>query len=133
MSTLFPRQMFLLDLACQPLHEWRGVAGVFLVGTTMQPRDGRSPRDVDVRMILTDRAYDRLAKAIRPEGIAFLGIAVGQYLAALSSLPVDFQIQRMTEATATHTGPRNPLGLRSMANFAGDTPVTGTSEGATSA
>ncbi len=113
--------MFLLDTACAPMLEWAGRGGVYLVGTAAQPRvEGQAPRDVDVRMILTDKRHDRLAAAIGAEGIAFLGIAIGQYLASLTGLPIDFQIQRRTEANALHQGTRNALGHRAMANYLGD-------------
>ena len=119
MSALSPRQMFLLDSACQPLMEvfdW----STYLVGTAMEPRDGKPPRDIDVRTIVADKQYDRLKKAIGQKGIAFLGIAIGQYLASLTGLPIDYQLQRMTEANALHDGMRNPLGHRNLDNYKGD-------------
>lgn len=97
-----------------------GVMGVYLVGTAMEARGDRAPRDIDVRMILTDKTYDRLMKALGSEGIAFMGLAYGQYLHSLTDLPIDFQVQRMTDANNLHRGPRNPLGHRSMANYRGD-------------
>jgi len=121
MSTLNPRQMFLLDNACAPMLEPDGVMGVYLVGTAMEPRGDRAPRDIDVRMILTDKMYDRLLKALGSEGIAFMGLAYGQYLASLTQLPIDFQVQRMTEANSLHPHPRNPLGHRNMRSYRGDT------------
>jgi hypothetical protein len=111
--------MYLLDSACQPLMEVFGWA-TYLVGTAMEPRDGKPPRDIDVRTIVDDKQYDRLRKAIRPKGIAFLGIAIGQYLASLTGLPIDYQLQRMTEANALHNGQRNPLGHRNLDNYKGD-------------
>ena len=120
MSTLSPRQMFLLDNSCAPMREQKGVIGVYLVGTAMGPRDGHPPRDIDVRMIVGDKAFDLLERAIGRDGISFMGIAYGQYLASITGLPVDFQVQRMTESNAQHKGPRNPLGRRSMASYQGD-------------
>jgi hypothetical protein len=124
MSALSPRQMFLLDLACQPLSEAFDSDGhAYLVGTAMQPRDGKPPRDIDVRFIMGDKKHDQLRKAIGYDGIAFLGLAIGQYLASLTGLPIDFQIQRQTEANHHHPGGmRNPLGHRNLANFKGDSP-----------
>jgi hypothetical protein len=119
MSALSPRQMFLLDSACQPLIEVFDWA-TYLVGTAMEPRDGKPPRDIDVRTIVADEQYDILKKAIGQKGIAFLGIAIGQYLASLTGLPIDYQLQRMTEANALHNGMRNPLGHRNLANYLGD-------------
>jgi hypothetical protein len=118
-SAFSPRQMFLLDSACQPLMEVFGWS-TFLVGTAMQPRDGKAPRDIDVRTIAEDKQYDRLKKAIGRKGIAFLGIAIGQYLASLTGLPIDYQIQRRTEANELHHGTRNPLGHRNLGNYIGD-------------
>jgi hypothetical protein len=120
-TALSPRQMFLLDVACAPMLEWVGRGGIYLVGTAAAGRvQGQTPRDVDVRMILPDKRHDRLRKAIGAEGIAFLGIAIGQYLASITGLPIDFQIQRQTEANALHKGTRNALGHRSMGNYRGD-------------
>lgn len=119
MSALSPRQMFLLDMACRPVSDALD-GGVYMVGTATE----RGPyRDVDVRAIMRDKRYDRLERAIGGEGIAFLGLAIGQYLASLTGLPIDFQVQRMTEANAHHGDKmRNPMGKRSMRSFAGDAP-----------
>lgn len=120
MSALSPRQMFLLDEACKPLAE--GFQDTpYLVGTAF---DRKEFRDVDVRMILPDKRYARLLKAIDREGIIFLGLAIGEYLAARTGLPIDFQIQQQTAANKHHGGnPRNPLGLRELWNYRGDAPV----------
>lgn len=122
MSALSPRQMFLLDLACKPIAE--AFSAPYLVGTAVQRQDYR---DVDVRLILGDDEYDALADAM-PQGtrsLAFLGLAVGQYLASLTDLPIDFQFQRQTEANERHCldsggTSRNPMGVRSLGNFRGD-------------
>jgi hypothetical protein len=111
--------MFLLDSACSPIWDAFG-RGVYLVGTATERGQYR---DVDVRAIMADKKHDRLEKAIGGDGIAFLGIAIGQYLASLTGLPIDFQIQRQTEANHHHPNKtRNPLGTRSMLNFQGDAP-----------
>lgn len=120
MSSLSPRQMFLLDLACQPLNDGLGDFGCYLVGSAAAPRGTVEPRDVDVRFIMSDKRHDRLVRAIGRDGVAFLGISIGQYLASLTGLPIDFQIQRQTEANALHDGIRNPLGHRGLSNFRGD-------------
>jgi hypothetical protein len=112
--------MFLLDQACKPVNEAFGDFGCYLVGTASE----RQPyRDVDVRFIMTDKQFDRLEKAVKPRGVAFLGIAIGQHLASLTGLPIDFQIQRQTEANHHHGSKRrNPLGGRSLDNYEGDSP-----------
>lgn len=117
MSAFSPRQMFLLDHACKPLHEAFDCLGVFLVGTAATRQ---SYRDVDVRMMLTDKTYDRMLKVMSVEGMAFLGLAIGQYLASMTGLPIDFQIQRQTQANEHHAGTRNPLGLRPLWSYSGD-------------
>lgn len=120
MSALSPRQMFLLDQACKPINEAFGDFGCYLVGTASKRQ---AYRDVDVRFIMTDKQFDRLHKAVKDVGLAFLGLSIGQYLASLTGLPIDFQIQRMTEANHHHPGGfRNPLGHRSLASYVGDAP-----------
>lgn len=116
MSAFSPRQMFLLDLACKPIEE--GIGSTFLVGTSASGR--QEYRDVDVRTILPDDQYDALTDVIAAEGVAFLGLAIGEYLHSLTGLPIDYQIQRQTEANERHTGRRNSLGLRDLSNFRGD-------------
>jgi hypothetical protein len=112
--------MFLLDQACKPINEAFGDYGCYLVGTASERQQYR---DVDVRFIMTDKKFDRLRKAVGPSGLAFLGIAIGQHIASLTSLPIDFQIQRQTEANHHHGDKRrNPLGHRSLANYEGDAP-----------
>jgi hypothetical protein len=110
--------MFLLDLACKPIWETYG-GEVYLVGTANERGEYR---DVDVRLILADKRYDRLRKAIGLDGIALMGLTTGQYLASLTGMPIDFQVQRRTEANEKHGRPktRNPIGLRSMLSFRGD-------------
>jgi len=50
-----------------------------------------------------------------------MGLTTGQYIASLTGMPIDFQVQRRTEANEKHPGKmRNPIGLRSMVNFRGD-------------
>lgn len=119
MSALNPRQMFLLDEACKPIAE--AFEPPYLVGTAVKRQDYR---DVDVRLILADKGYRRLRKAIGKRGLAFLGLAIGEYLAARTALPIDFQIQQQTAANHHHPGGmRNPLGLRHLGNYSGDAPL----------
>lgn len=117
MSALSPRQMFLLDEACKPIAE--GLGTPWLVGTS----GVRGPyRDVDVRVMLADKKYKKLQKAIGDEGIYLMGLTMGQYLAERTDLPIDFQIQQMSAANAQHPGGmRNPLGRRTLHSYRGDT------------
>lgn len=121
MSALNPRQMFLLDEACKPIRaafDWHP----YLVGTAAN-HERTTYRDVDVRLMLDEEKYDALSAAIGQDAIAFLGFAIGEYLAARSGLPIDFQLQRLPEANAKHGGkPRNPLGCRDLAEYTGDAP-----------
>lgn len=120
MSAFSPRQMFLLDLACKPISEaFNG--GVYHVGTSAEGR--QEYRDVDVRVMLADKDYDRLVKAIGQDAVNFLSLAVAVYLASQTAMPIDFQFQRTTEANAKHGDKfRNPLGIRPLFVFGGDAP-----------
>lgn len=116
-----PRQTYLLDSACWPLrHEFPGF-GPYLVGSAMTGEKSNGTRDVDVRHIMKDDEYDAMLGALGIRGVRFLGLAIGQYLASLTGLPIDFQFQPQAAANEKHGDkPRNPLGTRSMDHFVGD-------------
>jgi hypothetical protein len=118
-STLSPPVLHRLDQACKPLVEVFGPV-VYLVGS-VQERKAVAGSDVDVRLILPDKKYDRLMFD-RPKGFAtLLDFALGAYLREVTGLPVDFQIQRQTEANARHQGTgRNPIGVRKLTAWIGD-------------
>lgn len=118
MSAFSPRQLFLLDEACKPIREAFGVSP-YLVGTAAD-LERKTYRDVDVRLILDDEKYDALFDAVGTKTMVFLGFAIGEYIAARSGLPIDFQIQRATEANAKHPGIRNPIGRRDLSSYHGD-------------
>lgn len=85
----------------------------YLVGSCLHKRDFR---DVDVRLILEDERYDRMfGTGTETENLnaywSLLCTSISMYLSTVSGLPVDFQIQRMTQANAKHSGPRNALGI----------------------
>lgn len=109
--------LFGLDLACKPIVEAFGESP-YLVGSVQERAAG--PRsDVDVRLILDDDKYDALISS--SELRTMLDIAFSAYLHNSTGLPIDFQIQRRTEANTRHAGKqRNPLGLRSLADWIGD-------------
>lgn len=121
MSNLSPRQLFLLDEACKPIKKAFGHCP-YLVGSAAS-LERKGYRDVDVRLILFDKEYDKLNKAVGQDAIIFLGLSIGEYLASRTGLPIDFQIQRATEANAKHDGHRNALGTRSLSEFRGDAPI----------
>lgn len=116
MSAFSPRQMFALDEACKPISEAFDETP-YLVGTAVSRQEYR---DVDVRLILDDGKYAGLVAVAGPDLVAFLGLAIGEYLAQRTRMPIDFQIQQMTAANERHAGPRNPLGLRTLDNYRGD-------------
>jgi hypothetical protein len=120
-SYLSPHQMRRLDLACAPVRKAFPDYGPYLVGSVLERPDYR---DVDVRVILRDKKFDRMFPKATVHGDAgahddvrwtFLCSAISHWLTDVSGLPVDFQIQRMTEANAyeKYQGKfRNPLGVR---------------------
>lgn len=103
-----------LDLAAYPINRAFGDYP-YLVGSANVRADYR---DVDVRLILKDDAFDGLFKD-RKELWALMCYAMTAWLRAETRLPIDFQIQRMTEANKKYGKEfRNPLGVRDL-NFAG--------------
>ena len=110
-----------LNDACIVVRDtFRGdyVSGIYLVGSSSQRPDFR---DVDVRVILADEEFDRFFAA----GELFWGLfclGVSEHLCRITGLPIDFQVQRMTEANEKYgdagNHPRNPLGHRNR-SFAG--------------
>ncbi len=99
-GNLSPRQMFLLDSACRPLrHEFPGF-GPYLVGSAMTGERSAGLRDVDVRHIMADEDYDAMVGALGVDAVRFLGLAIGQYLASLTGLPIDFQFQQQSAANS---------------------------------
>ena len=107
-----------LDEACAPFLSAFGTHP-YLVGSASQRPDFR---DVDVRLILADDEFDALF-AERKGLWALLSRLGSTYLRARTGLPVDFQVQRQSEANEKFgnlgTTPRNPLGSRSLLDFAG--------------
>jgi hypothetical protein len=122
MSGLYPSMLHRLDLACRPINEaFEDYGyGCFLVGS-VQERTAKPGSDVDVRLILRDKKYDRLMKGTPPGFASLLDFALSAYLRELTGLPIDFQVQRMTEANERHKGmQRNPLGRRRLTDWIGD-------------
>jgi hypothetical protein len=107
-----------LDEACAPFLSAFG-SHPYLVGSVSRRPDFR---DVDVRLILADDEYDVLF-AERKGLWALLSRLGSTYLRARTGLPVDFQVQRQTEANEKFGDlgetPRNPLGSRSLLDYAG--------------
>jgi len=101
-------EFWALDEACKPIRTAFPDFGPYLVGSVMERP---TYRDVDVRLILKDKKYDRLNDA----QWGLLGFIISRHLAAVTGLPIDFQVQRQTEASAAYgEKPRNPLGVREI-------------------
>jgi hypothetical protein len=76
-------------------------------------------------VILPDDEYDHLFPGLKgnPQTNALwclMCCAISEWLAARTGLPIDFQVQRMTEANREFPGRRNALGL-----FVGATVIGG--------
>lgn len=108
---------FKLDVACIPL--WRAFqshGGVYLVGSVLRKPDWR---DVDIRVILDDAEFDRLFPVTDKWGEnaqwKIICISISHYLSSVTGLPIDFQIQRQTQANEQYSRDedhrRNAIGL----------------------
>ena len=110
-------QYFKLDNACRPL--WNALpsgAGIYLVGSVLRKPDWR---DVDIRAILEDAEFDRFFPVVDKwqENALWkiVCISISNYLSSVTDLPIDFQIQRQSQANqkySSHDGHhRNAIGL----------------------
>ena len=92
-------QYFKLDASCIPLQAAFGCFRVYLVGSVLRRPDWR---DVDIRAIIEDAEYDRLFPKTDKWGENALWkivcISISNYLSSVTGLPIDFQIQRQTQA-----------------------------------
>ena len=88
----------------------------YLVGSATETSEYR---DVDIRMIMPDEKYEALFGDIPSNLSAFwslLTVTISEYLQKRTGLPIDFQIQKMSDANKKYpTGVRIPLG-----NFVND-------------
>lgn len=105
LRALTPLDQWRLSVACEPICEWLGTP--YLVGSVWDRRD---PGDIDVRVILADSEFDALF-GTRPGLWSLLCLATATYLQRETGLPIDFQVQRQTEANEKHPGKRSALGL----------------------
>lgn len=126
-------QIYRLDAACAPL--WSAFVGAtYIVGSALTKP---TPRDLDVRTMLDDEEFDRIFGG-HPKLWELVCSSIGERLAAATGLPIDYQIQRTTEANAKYDGPRNPVGMGRVyagggdaTNFADDEPAARVDEPAT--
>lgn len=72
-------------------------------------------RDVDVRLIVTDAEWIDLAAVL---DIRRLNLTVTLWGQRVTGLPIDFQLQSMTDADVPEHGKRNALGLRDWSALA---------------
>lgn len=88
-----------------------------LVGSSLDHKDFR---DVDIRLVLDDEEFMRLfpSQPADPRGKvndamwALVCMAISEWLASRTGLPIDFQIQQMTAANAQFKGKRrNAVGM----------------------
>jgi len=108
-ALLTTAEMYNLDAACAPISRAFGGARTYLVGTA-GVGSASSYRDVDVRLMLDDDEF--AAACPTRERWELLCIAISAYLSERTGLPVDFQVQRTTEANERFGDrPRNPLGM----------------------
>ena len=78
------------------------------VGSSVHPTEGRAPRDIDLRMMLDDAAYD----ALTPEQWTVIADHIGRSLEIESGVArLDFQIQSATAANAEFDGARAAIFL----------------------
>lgn len=107
-SHLTTAQFAILNDACIPVAEAFD-SPPYLVGSATQ---GPDFRDVDLRLILTDEDFDYWFLD-RVMLWSLICMTISQHLATITGLPIDFQIQRMTEANEKHpTTHRHPMGMR---------------------
>ena len=105
------RATYLLKSDMDLLNHWASYvrtmfrATPYLVGSVLTTPTWR---DVDVRLILDDDAYQRLAQQIT---VSLLDLSVSLWGRKATGLPIDFQVQQMTEANREFDGRRNALGL----------------------
>lgn len=106
-------QVYNLNHACEAIFSAFGNVP-YLVGSSLIKKDYR---DVDVRLILDDEEFDILFPGIGSRHDlnakwSLMCASISGWLASRSSLPVDFQIQRQTEANNDYPNePRHALGV----------------------
>lgn len=105
-------QFYTLNHACKLLTKAFGQR-TYLVGSCLERANYR---DVDLRCILDDETFDFFfTSADNASGSArckLMGVAMSEYLAKLTGLPIDFQFQRRTDANEEFdTAARHAIGM----------------------
>jgi len=111
-----------LNQAVALINKAFGGHGCYLVGSSRERRDYR---DVDVRLILSDKEYDHLFRG--PDGWlnplwSLLCTSLSLWLKQQTDLPIDFQIQRQTQANADHPGAGRRAALGVFLDYPGERP-----------
>ena len=109
------RTSYLLLSDFERLEEWCRLVRIifdgetpYLVGSVNERADFR---DVDLRLILADEDFD--ARFHDPVKLRLTNRAISTWGQRETGLPIDFQIQRRTEANASFGKHfRNPMGVR---------------------
>lgn len=106
-----PLAFYYLDRACAVINEALDGYGCYLVGSCGERRDFR---DVDVRYVMRDEAFDAMFSGERRNPFwSLLSVAISSWLSDQCGFSVDFQIQSQAHANSgQHEGRRNPLGVR---------------------
>lgn len=110
-------ELYHLDNACALIRRAFGHPS-YLVGSA-GTGGAESYRDVDVRLMLDDAEF----AAACPDRARWelLCLAISTYLSERTGLPVDFQVQRTSEANERFGGGfRNPLGMGRIFAGGGD-------------
>lgn len=114
-ANYLPRDaLFSLHAGCREIKLSFQTAGVFLVGSALSRPDYR---DVDVRAIMRDEDFDATFGGHGPR-LGLVCTALSAWLKSLTSLPIDFQFQRMSIANERHKGDRHSLGQFSFGSDA---------------
>lgn len=99
-----------LNQACALINRAYPQGMCYLVGSSLTTKEYR---DVDIRLMLPDEEYDRIfgggdwANPLWSLTCTSLSLWLHQQ----TGLPVDFQIQRQTQANELHDGKRSALGI----------------------
>lgn len=106
-------EAFLLNEACRTLTDAFG-PHLYLVGSCLERRDYR---DVDIRCILPDEEFDHLFPGAHDVNYGLNALwsvicsSISLWLSKHTGLPIDFQIQRRTEANKKYDGQRAAIGM----------------------
>jgi hypothetical protein len=115
-----PAQYHALERCAVTVNRALGGFGCFLVGSVFHRRDWR---DVDVRYMLDDAEFDRVFPST-PAGDAlwsFICWTTAMWMRSETGLPIDFQIQRQSDANSEHDGARSALGY--VPTYPGELPT----------